>query len=140
MAARRLRHALAGTLACGAVLLAGGAAAALSLREFVAYFELDRAELTPPAAKLVRTFAETFALEPVSRIVVVGHADASGEEDYNRALSRERAETVASELARLGVDPAIISVEARGESQPALRTADGEPEQLNRRVEIVYLK
>ena len=140
MAARRLRT-LAAALLAGAVLAAGaGAAAQASLREFVAYFDWNRAELTPDAANLVRQFAYARAQQPVSRVVVIGHADRSGAEAYNAGLSLRRAETVAAELARQGVDPAIITVEARGETQPQLRTLDGVAEQLNRRAEIVYLR
>ena len=139
MAARLTRRATAAALAV-LMLAAGGAAAQASLREFVAYFDWNRAELTPEAANLVREFAAVHALEPVSRVVVVGHADRSGEEAYNAGLSLRRAETVAAELARRGVDPAIISVESRGETQPQLRTLDGVAEQLNRRAEIVYLR
>jgi outer membrane protein OmpA-like peptidoglycan-associated protein len=140
MAARRLRT-LAAALLAGAVLAAGaGAAAQASLREFVAYFDWNRAELTPDAAHLVGQFAYAHRQQPVSRVVVIGHADRSGAEAYNAGLSLRRAETVAAELARQGVDPAIITVEARGETQPQLRTLDGVAEQLNRRAEIVYLR
>ena len=132
---------LSAALLAAAVLAGAGAAEALSQRRlFFVYFDWNRAELTPGGAALARTFAETHAVDPVSRIVVVGHADRSGEEPYNTELSLLRAETVAEELKRLGVDPAIVMVEAKGESEPAVPTPDGVPEPLNRRAEIVYLK
>jgi outer membrane protein OmpA-like peptidoglycan-associated protein len=140
VAARRIRRALAATLACGAVLLAGGAAAALSQRGFLVYFDWNRSDLTEQGAVLVREFADFYRPEEISRVVVVGHTDTTGLEAFNRDLSRRRAETVAAELARLGIDPAVISVEARGEREPVVPTADGQLEPLNRRAEIVYLK
>lgn len=41
---------------------------------------------------------------------VVGHADATGDDDRNRALSLERAARAADELRALGVDPAALRV------------------------------
>jgi outer membrane protein OmpA-like peptidoglycan-associated protein len=56
---------------------------------------------------------------------------------YNQALSRRRAETVAAELVRLGIAREEIVITALGESQPLVPTADDVREPQNRRVEIV---
>jgi outer membrane protein OmpA-like peptidoglycan-associated protein len=137
VAARLTPLAAAALLALPAIAGAQGAA---SLRGFLVYFDLDSAELTQGGASLVRDFVEFYSPEHVSRVVVVGHADTSGAAARNDFLSRLRAERVAEELVRLGLEPRVISVEARGEAQPALPTGDGVSEPLNRRAEIVYLK
>ena len=137
MAARLTALAAASFLALPAI---AGAQAAASLRGFLVYFDLDSAELTEGGAGIVRDFAEIHALQPVSRIIVVAHADTAGEAAHNRALSQQRARRIADALAEEGVDPAIIMLDPRGESEPAVPTGDGVAEQLNRRAEIVYLK
>jgi outer membrane protein OmpA-like peptidoglycan-associated protein len=137
VAARLTALAAAAVLALPAV---AGAQVTASLRGFLVYFDLDSAELTEGGATLAREFAEFYSPEHISRVVVVGHADTSGEAVYNRSLSLHRAERVAQELVRLGLEPSIISVEARGEAQPNVPTGDGVAEPLNRRAEIVYLK
>ena len=130
----------AALLLAAAVYAGAGAAEALSLRGFLVYFDWNRAELTRDAGELVREFVAFYDPAQISRIVVVGHADRSGEALYNTELSLLRAEAVAEELKRRGLPPAIISVQAEGESEPQVSTADGVREQLNRRAEIVWLK
>jgi OOP family OmpA-OmpF porin len=53
------------------------------------------------------------------------------------ALSLRRADTVREALIAGGIDANTITVAGRGESEPAVPTADGVREQANRRVEIV---
>jgi hypothetical protein len=70
-------------------------------------------------------------------VTATGHADRSGPEGYNMALSLRRANAVKNSLVRNGVPAASIAVVGRGESQPLVPTADGVREPQNRRVEIV---
>jgi OOP family OmpA-OmpF porin len=53
------------------------------------------------------------------------------------ALSLRRADSVREALMAGGIDSNAITVAGRGESEPAVPTADGVKEQANRRVEIV---
>jgi outer membrane protein OmpA-like peptidoglycan-associated protein len=68
---------------------------------------------------------------------VTGHADRSGSDAYNMALSLRRANAVKDQLVREGIAANQIVVVGRGESQPLVPTADGVREPQNRRVEIV---
>jgi outer membrane protein OmpA-like peptidoglycan-associated protein len=72
-----------------------------------------------------------------TRIEVSGHADRSGSDAYNQALSMRRAEAVAAELTRRGVPRTEMVIQAFGESRPLVPTADGVREPQNRRVEII---
>ena len=135
-----MRRALALAAAAAAAITAAAGAAEASLRGFLVYFDFDRAELTPGGETLVREFVEFYDPAHVSRIVVVGHADRAGEPLYNEELSLRRAETLAEALKRRGIDPAVITVQAKGETEPQVDTPDGAAEQLNRRAEIVWLK
>lgn len=62
----------------------------------------------------VKEVAE-FAKENGKTIVVTGYADSkTGSASYNQKLSQKRAEAVAKELEKMGVNPSNIVVEAKG--------------------------
>ena len=69
-------------------------------------------------------------------VVVTGHTDRSGSDAYNMRLSERRAKAVADALVGLGVGQDKLSVDWKGESQPAVPTPDGVKEPLNRRATI----
>jgi len=69
-------------------------------------------------------------------VVINGHADRAGTEDYNMALSQRRAQFVMKALEKAGVAAKVMKYFAFGESDPAVPTADGVHEPKNRRVEI----
>jgi len=106
-------------------------------RTFLVFFDWDRADLTDRARQIIAEAAETSRRVQVTRIEVAGHADRSGSPAYNQRLSQRRADNVAAELVRRGVQRNIITVQAFGESRPLVPTADGVREPQNRRVEIV---
>lgn len=68
--------------------------------------------------------------------LVESFADTAGTIDDNMRLSRDRADSVARELFRLGVPWDSIVIRAHGESLLARPTADGVPEPENRRVAV----
>lgn len=108
-------------------------------RTYIVFFDLDDARVTNDAhAILAQAAADAQAGNAIS-IQVVGHADASGGEDYNMALSRRRAQYVQAELAQMGVNPRAMDTVARGETDLLVPTADGVKEPQNRRVEVTYI-
>ena len=106
-------------------------------RTYLVFFDWDRADLTDRARQIIAEAAQATTRVQVTRIEVAGHADRSGSPAYNQGLSQRRAQNVAAELVRLGVQRSAISVQAFGESRPLVATADGVREPQNRRVEIV---
>ncbi len=106
-------------------------------RTYLVFFDWDRADLTSRAREIITEAAQNSRRMSVTRIEVAGHADRSGDAAYNQRLSQRRAEAVAGELVRSGVQRDQISVTAFGESRPLVPTADGVREPQNRRVEIV---
>ena len=71
-----------------------------------------------------------------STIDIIGHADSRGTDEYNLALSRDRASNVARYLVDKGVLPARLYVEGRGEGQPIASNDTAAGQAQNRRVEI----
>ncbi len=69
-------------------------------------------------------------------ISVVGHADATGSDAENLALSLRRADTVRDALIGAGVPTDIIEVTYHGANNPRVPTPRGVPEPRNRRVEV----
>jgi OOP family OmpA-OmpF porin len=111
-------------------------AAPVAARSFLIFFDWNRADLTARARQIIGEAAEAARAQP-ARIELAGHADRTGTPQYNQALSRRRAETVAEELIRRGIARQDISITALGETQPLVATADGVREPQNRRVEII---
>ncbi|GAA3804804.1 OmpA family protein [Cellulomonas soli] len=69
---------------------------------------------------------------------IVGHTDDVADDAYNQALSERRAQAVQTRLAELvDLSSYDVSVEGRGESEPAVTGTDDAARALNRRVQLV---
>lgn len=106
-------------------------------REYLIFFDWDRADITSEANEILRAAAANANELQSVRITATGHADRSGPDDYNVDLSRRRAFAARDVLVRQGVPLAEIEIIARGESQPLVPTPDGVREPRNRRVQII---
>jgi OmpA-OmpF porin, OOP family len=107
-------------------------------RNYLVFFDFDKADLKPDAANIVNQAAQNFPKTAgVTRIEATGHADRAGSDTYNQRLSQRRAEAVRAELIRQGVPANQITIAAKGEREPLVQTADGTREPQNRRVEII---
>ena len=106
-------------------------------RTYLVFFDWNRADLTDRARQIIGEAANASRTARATRIEVAGHADRSGTPQYNQRLSQRRADVVAAELVRQGVNRGDIGITAFGESRPLVPTADGVREPQNRRVEIV---
>jgi outer membrane protein OmpA-like peptidoglycan-associated protein len=56
----------------------------------------------------------------LSGVAITGHADRLGRQERNQRLSERRALTVKNYLAKLGVDPALMSANGKGENDPVV--------------------
>ncbi|WP_423311886.1 OmpA family protein [Caulobacter sp. KR2-114] len=100
------------------------------------YFGFDVDQPPAEAGPIVAQAIEGMKSCGWSGLHVVGHTDLSGSLGYNQALSERRAHNIADMLAAQGVPAQQIVVEGKGKTSPAVQTADGVKEPLNRRVEI----
>lgn len=101
-------------------------------------FPFDNAELSLKGQALVEQIMEIWGRAEAKRLVVTGHTDLSGSSEYNMALSEKRAEVVAMDLIEKGFPARDIAIRARGQDEPIMPTADGQQEELNRRVSISF--
>lgn len=106
-------------------------------RNFLVYFDWDKAELSPATEAILRQAAKYAEDGKVARIILTGHADTSGPKAYNMTLSQKRSDQVRAMLVQLGQPATGIVTFARGEAEPLVDTGDGVREAKNRRVEIV---
>ena len=102
------------------------------------FFDWDKSDITAEAAAILDNAAAAYRADRQASIVLAGHTDKSGSDQYNQGLSQRRADAVKSYLAGKGVPDAAMSTEAFGESKPLVDTADGVREPQNRRVEITF--
>jgi outer membrane protein OmpA-like peptidoglycan-associated protein len=99
-------------------------------------FAFDSANLTDTAKKNLDAIAEVFNEFPDTNLMVEGHTDNVGNEDYNMRLSKRRAQAVASYLESKGVAKNRFSINAFGETRPRFDNSTKEGQAKNRRVEI----
>lgn len=106
------------------------------------YFEYDKADLHPRAAKQLEIVAGLLKSNPNRKLNIAGHTDAKGADDYNFRLSQARAETVKNQLVSLGVAADQVITSGLGKTQPlspnikADGSDDPEGRSRNRRAEI----
>jgi OOP family OmpA-OmpF porin len=108
-----------------------------------ALFDFDRYNIKPSAsARLNRLASDLRRVASVSSILIVGHTDSKGSEEYNFRLGQRRADAVAGYLAAKGVPTSLMTTQSRGELDPVapntLPNGRDNPQgrALNRRVVI----
>jgi outer membrane protein OmpA-like peptidoglycan-associated protein len=101
-------------------------------------FETARAEVKPGARANVERVADFLSANPGVRVLVEGHTDSRGSDEYNTELSRRRAESVRDVIVGAGVPADRINAIGRGEAYPVAGNDNAAGQQQNRRVEIVF--
>jgi outer membrane protein OmpA-like peptidoglycan-associated protein len=100
-------------------------------------FDYKSAAIRPSFLPTLERVADVLDRYGESRVLVVGHTDSVGPDDYNQRLSQERAASVREALATYGVDPQRIRAEGRGEAEPRADNTTEAGQAANRRVEIL---
>jgi len=94
-------------------------------------FDFDSFSLRPETESNLVDLAKTLNKYPDTNILIEGHTDKTGSEDYNLALSRKRAQAVSNFLEHQAVKSTRTTTEGYGEQQ-TISASDEE----NRRVEV----
>jgi outer membrane protein OmpA-like peptidoglycan-associated protein len=99
------------------------------------YFDFEKANLSETAREELAAFAASAATanQPLS---IIGYTDSAGPGPYNDRLSLMRADAVAKALLALGLPAARLQISGAGKRSPAVETADGKAEPMNRRAVI----
>lgn len=99
-------------------------------------FRFDSAELTDLGKGQVYLAAQRLKDKADVTIVVEGHTDNVGTDEYNQKLGMRRAEVIMKELSRLGIDTSKMAPTSLGESKPLVNQNSPWAHALNRRVEF----
>lgn len=101
-------------------------------------FDTGRTTLKPGADRDLDRLATALKHNPNMRVMIEGHTDSVGGDDYNQALSERRAEAVADALRMRGVPENRYEVRGLGKAYPVASNDTQAGRQQNRRVEIVF--
>jgi outer membrane protein OmpA-like peptidoglycan-associated protein len=99
-------------------------------------FDVDRAILKDQYKLEIQDLAQILNKYPDTNVLIEGHTDSTGSEEYNLTLSRQRAQSVANYLAQLEVNPTRFTIMGYGESQPIAENESAEGRAQNRRVDL----
>ncbi|MEO1486437.1 MAG: OmpA family protein [Bacteroidota bacterium] len=103
------------------------------------YFDTNRSEVKGTSANTLDKLADIFQEYPKSVILVEGHTDSAGAEDYNWKLSQQRAESVTKYLVGKGISSSRFTTKWYGETQPKESNETSEGKAANRRVELAIM-
>ena len=99
-------------------------------------FDFDSTQILQEAMVKLQSVISTLKLNPGITTRIIGHADSTGTEEYNRGLSLRRAAAVRSYLVDQGIDITRLSVAGKGESEPLVSNSSRGGRAVNRRVEF----
>jgi len=99
-------------------------------------FAVGSAVFNAQAQNDVARLAAIFKENDKTTILVTGHTDSTGREDYNQTLSEKRASAIRNIFVANGVAPDRVNTVGLGESQPIASNDSETGRRLNRRVEI----
>jgi len=99
-------------------------------------FEFNSTAYTASSRGLIEDVVNTVKADPNRQIVLIGHTDEAGSENFNYNLGMERAQRIANELAiTYGIPSGQIDVRSEGKTNPV----SDDDKSKNRRVGV-YLK
>lgn len=99
-------------------------------------FDVNKSALQPVARENLVKLAAILNKYEDTDILIEGHTDSTGPEEYNMDLSIRRANSVGTYLADNNVSPARFKLLGYGETQPIATNDTVEGRKQNRRVEI----
>lgn len=102
-------------------------------------FKFDSSVIQPEARDNFDELAASFQYYPDSDIVIVGHTDSKGNEEYNLGLSNRRSEAAKNYLVSRGVPSSRIQAKGRGELEPIADNSLESGRDQNRRVEVAIV-
>jgi peptidoglycan-associated lipoprotein len=82
------------------------------------HFDFDRYEIRPQDKEILKGNAEWLTANPRALLLIEGHADERGTNEYNLALGERRAKATRDYLVSLGIDAARITLISYGEERP----------------------
>ncbi|HOO78336.1 MAG TPA: peptidoglycan-associated lipoprotein Pal [bacterium] len=101
------------------------------------HFAYDSSDITPEGRAVLSGVADWMLAHPNARLLVEGHCDERGTNEYNTALGERRALNVRLELTKLGINPDRIHSISYGEDKPVCAESTEECWAKNRRAHFL---
>jgi len=102
-------------------------------------FDFDSYALRSETKQNLRNLASTLSEYGETNVLIEGHTDSKGADEYNAKLSRERSSAVADYLKLQGVSGNRLVIKGYGEEQPVATNDTDLGRQKNRRVEVAII-
>ena len=102
-------------------------------------FATGKAEVAAGGMRSIDKLAEWLKKNPTRNLLIEGHTDNTGPEDFNQKLSQQRADAVRDQLVSRGVSTDRITTRGYGPKYPVVANDTASGRQQNRRVEVVVL-
>ena len=103
------------------------------------FFDTNKYNINAASQGTLNKLANVFMEYPDTNILVVGHTDSVGAEDYNMTLSKNRAYAVTNYLTGKGLSSGRFTTNWFGETQPTNDNSTAEGRAKNRRVNVAIL-
>ncbi len=100
-------------------------------------FDVNKATIKPESMGVINSIYGLLKDHPELNLSVEGHTDSDGEAASNQTLSERRAQAVADQLAKMGIDGSRLTSRGWGETKPVGPNNTSEGKAANRRVEFV---
>ena len=102
------------------------------------YFDYDSPQLNPAEQTKIDAVVACLQQNPTYGVIIEGHCDERGSNEYNLALGERRALAVRAAIISAGIDGTRVQTSSRGEEAPAADGHDDASWRLNRRAEFVF--
>jgi len=102
-------------------------------------FDVAKADLRPEAQTNLTKLAAILNKYEDTNVLIEGHTDSDGTDEYNQSLSERRSNSVSHFLAQQSVSHGRMSTIGYGESQPVADNGTAAGKQENRRVEVAIM-
>ncbi len=103
------------------------------------YFDTSKSDVKGTSASTLNSMADILKEYPKTNVLVEGHTDSAGPDDYNMNLSKQRATSVTEYLVTQGIDKSRLTTKWYGENQPVGDNTTKEGKAKNRRVELAIV-
>jgi peptidoglycan-associated lipoprotein len=104
------------------------------------YFSFDRYDLEGEARETLKVNADWLKRNSTARVVIEGHCDERGTNEYNLALGAKRAQAAKDYLITLGISTERLSTISYGEEIPVCREPNESCWHQNRRARFVIIQ
>ena len=103
------------------------------------YFDTNKYNINVASQTTLNKLIGVFKEYPDTNLLVVGHTDSVGADDYNMTLSKNRANAVTNYLIQKGISQSRLTTNWFGETQPMHDNNTAAGRAKNRRVNIAIL-